>query len=93
MGAERDRRELRRRRVTLQDLQALPQTEMTVTQVCYTSAINSPFAANIPMKGVLLSDVIEACGGLAGGTNTFALAGADGGQRPISSISWCRITR
>lgn len=30
------------------------------------------------MKGVLLSDVIEACGGLAGGTNTFALAGADG---------------
>ena len=64
--------------LTLQDLQALPQTEMTVTQVCYTSAINSPFAANIPMKGVLLSDVIEACGGLAGGTNTFALAGADG---------------
>lgn len=64
--------------LTLQDLQALPQTEMTVTQVCYTSAINSPFAANIPMKGVLLSDVIEACGGLAGGTNTFALAGANG---------------
>ena len=66
------------RTFTLEDLKAMPQTEMTVTQVCYTSAINSPFAGNIPVKGVLLSDIIEACGGLAGGTNTFALAGADG---------------
>lgn len=37
--------------LTLQDLQALPQTEMTVTQVCYTSAINSPFAANHSNEG------------------------------------------
>lgn len=63
---------------TLDELKALPQTEMTVTQFCYTSAVNSPFAANIPVKGVLLSDIIEACGGLAGNTNSFGLAGADG---------------
>lgn len=66
------------RSFTLEDLRAMPQTEMTVTQVCFTSSINSPFAGNIPVKGVLLSDLIEACGGLANGTNAFACAGADG---------------
>lgn len=77
------------RAFTLDDLKALPQTEMTVTQVCFTSAVNSPFAGNIPVKGVLLSDIIEACGGLSGGTNTFALAGADGWSTavPISLMT------
>lgn len=66
------------RTFTLDDLKTMPQHEMTATQVCFTSAINSPFASNIPMKGVLVSDLIDACGGLAEGTNTFAAAGADG---------------
>lgn len=65
------------RTFTLDELKALPQTEMTVTQDCFTNANNSVLIGNIPVKGVLLSDLIEACGGLQDGMTTLANKGAD----------------
>lgn len=65
------------RTFTLDDLRALPQTEMTVTQDCFTNANNSVLIGNIPVKGVLLADLIEACGGLKDGNTSLTNAGAD----------------
>lgn len=65
------------RTFTLDELRALPQTEMTVTQDCFTNAVNSVLIGNIPVKGVLLKDLIDACGGLKDGATTLTNAGAD----------------
>ena len=65
------------RTFTLDDLKALPQTEMTVTQDCFTNANNSVLIGNIPVKGVLLKDLIDACGGLKDGMTTLSNHGAD----------------
>lgn len=65
------------RTFTLDDLKALPQTEQTVTQDCFTNANNSVLIGNIPVKGVLLKDLIDACGGLKDGMTTLTNAGAD----------------
>lgn len=64
---------------TMDDLRALPQTEITYTRVCMTNGLNGGwFIANIPAKGVLISDIIEDCGGLVEGANAFSSIGWDG---------------
>ena len=66
---------------TMDDLRALPQTEITYTRVCMTNGSNGGwFIANIPTKGVLISDIIKDCGGLVEGANAFATVGYDGWQ-------------
>lgn len=64
---------------TMNDLRALPQTEITYTRVCMTNGSNGGWMiANIPAKGVLISDIIEDCGGLVEGANAFSSIGHDG---------------
>lgn len=64
---------------TLADLRAMPQTEITYTRVCLTNGRNGGwFIANVPAKGVLLSDIIEDCGGLADGMDSIRTVGWDG---------------
>lgn len=64
---------------TMDDLRTLPQTEITYTRVCMTNGNNGGwYIANIPAKGVLISDIIADCGGLANDANTFASVGWDG---------------
>lgn len=65
------------RTFTLDELKSLPQTELTVTQGCNTNAIGSVMIGNFPVKGVLLEDVIEACGGLKDNTPSIKLVGYD----------------
>lgn len=65
------------RTFTLAELQAMPQTEITVTQTCLTNAIDGTMVGNIPMKGVLLKDVIDACDGVADGNITMATVSHD----------------
>ncbi len=66
---------------TMDDLRALPQTEITYTRVCMTNGTNGGwFIANIPAKGVLISDIIADCGGLVDGANAFSSIGWDGWQ-------------
>lgn len=65
------------RTFTLDDLKALPQTEAVVTQDCFTNAVDGVLIGNIPVKGVLISDLIDACGGLPEGATTLTNTGAD----------------
>lgn len=65
------------REFTLAELKALPATEMQVTQCCMTNPINSSLIASWPVKGVLLEDIIEACGGLAEGNTSVAFLTGD----------------
>lgn len=68
---------------TMDDLRALPQTEFTYTRTCLTNGSNGGWMiANIPTKGVLLSDIIKDCGGLVEGADTFAGTGWDGWSGP-----------
>lgn len=70
---------------TLDELRAMPQTEITYTRICGTNGNNGGwYIANIPAKGVLLSDIIADCGGLADGVDTFASAGYDGWAGPFT---------
>lgn len=65
------------REFTLEELKALPATEMQVTQSCMTNPINSSLIASWPVKGVLLKDIIEACGGLADGMQSVSIMTGD----------------
>lgn len=69
------------RTFTLDDLKAMPQVEITATQDCLTNAINGVMVGNFPIKGVLLSDIIDACGGVADGNATLTAKSADGWVR------------
>lgn len=66
------------RTFTLDDLKALPQTEATVAQWCAVNGINGAMADNMPVSGVLLADLIEACGGLTDDANAMYFTCADG---------------
>lgn len=55
--------------LTLDDLKAMPQTEITAAQWCFVAGTNSAMVDNRPMKGVLLEDFIDELGGLAGDYN------------------------
>lgn len=64
---------------TLEDLRAMPQTEVTFTKMCMTNGANGGwFVANIPARGVLLSDLIEDCGGLLDSSIAYSYWGYDG---------------
>lgn len=54
------------RSFTLDELRALPQTEETVTQCCETTGLGCATVFNVPVKGVLIADLVEACGGIDG---------------------------
>ncbi len=72
---------------TLDELRNMPQTEITYTRVCGTNGSNGGwYIANIPVKGVLLSDIIEDCGGLVEGVDTVASAGYDGWAGPFTPM-------
>lgn len=57
------------RSFTLEELRAMPQTQVTATQVCATNGVGGVLASNIPASGVSLSYLIEQCGGLVDGVN------------------------
>ena len=64
---------------TLADLRAMPQSEVTFTKMCMTNGANGGwYVANIPAKGVLISDLIEDCGGLLDTSASYAYTGYDG---------------
>ncbi|MCI8425293.1 MAG: molybdopterin-dependent oxidoreductase [Adlercreutzia sp.] len=62
---------------TLDELKALPATEMTVTQDCAGNRMNGPLISNFNVKGVKFADLIEAAGGIAGSANAFTVVGDD----------------
>ena len=64
--------------LTLADLKAMPQTEITATQICMTNPVNGTMIGNIPVKGVKVEDFIEAIGGIPEGKISLACAGDDG---------------
>lgn len=63
---------------TLEDLKAMPQTEFSAAQYCYVAGYNTAMFDNMPMKGVKLSDFIEAVGGVDAGANTVNPIACDG---------------
>lgn len=63
--------------LTLADLKAMPQTEITATQMCLTNPINGMMIGNFPVKGVKVEDFIEAIGGVPEGTLSVACMGDD----------------
>lgn len=67
---------------TIDDLKAMPQTEFTAAQYCYVAGYNTAMFDNMPMKGVKLSDFIEAVGGVDAGVNTI---------QPVSIDTWYAI--
>lgn len=70
---------------TLDELRAMPQTELTYTRVCGTNGGNGGwYIANIPVKGVLLADLVADCGGLADGVDVFSALGYDGWSGPFT---------
>lgn len=67
------------RTFTLDELRAMPQTDVTFTEMCMTNGKNGGwFVTNIPATGVLISDIVEACGGYADGVQSFSAGGYDG---------------
>ncbi|WP_080797651.1 molybdopterin-dependent oxidoreductase [Arabiibacter massiliensis] len=69
------------RSFTLDELKGMPQTEYTVTQCCETTGLGCTTVMNIPVKGVLMADIIEACGGLAADEATVQMF-------PVSADTW-----
>lgn len=62
--------------VTLDDIKEMPATERTLTQWCFVVGHNSAMVDNMPVKGVLLKDFVEAIGETEG--NTLTMTCADG---------------
>lgn len=63
---------------TIDDLKAMPQTEIIATSDCQVVGYNSAMVDTRPMKGVLLKDFIEAVGGIDSSFNTITPKAADG---------------
>lgn len=72
---------------TLKDLRAMTQSEITFTKACATNGANGGwYIANIPAKGVLISDLIKDCGGLLDTSISYGYLGYDGwsgGSTPV----------
>ncbi|MEC4272355.1 molybdopterin-dependent oxidoreductase [Adlercreutzia sp. R25] len=68
------------REFTMDELKALPVTERVVTQSCLAQGIDGVQIGNIPVKGVLVKDIVEACGGLKDDVVSL---------RPESADGWC----
>lgn len=70
---------------TLDELRTLPQETVTFTEMCFTNGQNGGFyITNITATGVLVSTVIEECGGLVDGTTCFGASGYDGWSGPAT---------
>lgn len=61
---------------SLDDLKAMPQTETKRAQFCVLNGVNSGMIDNMPVKGVMLSDFVEAVG--AGDANAASFTCIDG---------------
>ncbi len=66
------------RSFTLEELQALPQTERVITISCSANGLGSYQIQNMPVKGVRVKDIVDACGGLQEGMQSVDFFGADG---------------
>lgn len=64
-------------KLSLDDLKAMPQTEITGAQWCFVAGTNSAMVDNRPMKGVLLEDLINELGGLTGDYNAATFNAVD----------------
>lgn len=64
-------------KLTLDDLKAMPQTELTGAQWCFVAGTNTGMVDNRPMKGVLLEDLISELGGLSGDYNAATFNAVD----------------
>ena len=71
---------------TLEDLKALPQTKKTIAFPCAANAIGSYQIGNVPVTGVLLSDLVEACGGAKEGVVAVGPNAADGWRFPSPRV-------
>lgn len=65
------------REFTLEELYELPITEKVVTEACSVNSIGSYQIHNAPLKGVLVSDIVEACGGLEEGMQSVDFISVD----------------
>lgn len=66
------------RTFTLEEIEAMPQTEFTMNLACATNGIGGSLTSNIPMTGVSMEYIIDLCGGLVEGNNAVNATGADG---------------
>lgn len=63
---------------TLDEIEALPATDKLFTQDCGGNINNGPLISTTKATGVLLSDFIDACGGLADGAQALSVGCLDG---------------
>lgn len=76
------------RTFTLDELKALPQTDVTMLEVCVVNTIGSYQIGNVPARGVLIKDLVEACGGVPEGTNAVSAVGEDGWNSVAPSLDF-----
>uniref|UniRef100_A0A7C9JPI6 Oxidoreductase molybdopterin-binding domain-containing protein n=1 Tax=Muribaculaceae bacterium Z82 TaxID=2304548 RepID=A0A7C9JPI6_9BACT len=76
------------RTFTYEDLKALPQTEMTIAMMCGANGVGSYQIGNVVVKGVLLKDLIEACGGVQDGIISVGPNAADGWRFPSPMLTY-----
>lgn len=75
------------RTFTLDELKELPVTSTNVAQWCAANGINAAMVDNMPVEGVLLRDLVEACGGLADGANAVYFTAIDGWLPSVNGMS------
>lgn len=63
---------------TLEEIKALTATDKLFTQDCAGNINNGPLISTMKATGVLLSDFIDACGGLADGVQSMSVDCRDG---------------
>lgn len=76
---------------TLDELKAMPATELTAAHVCVTNGQGGILIGNYAYKGVKVMDLVEACGGFAEGVNMGIFLCYDNwrfASNPISLPMW-----
>ena len=76
------------RTFTYEEVKALPQTEMTIAMMCGANGVGSYQIGNVTVKGVLLKDLIEACGGVKEGMISVGPNAADGWRFPSPMLTY-----
>lgn len=74
------------REFSLEDLQAMPQTTQRATLQCAVAGSAGHNIYNAEYEGVMLSDIIEACGGLEEGVTGVRMTGWDDWE--CANIAW-----
>lgn len=74
------------REFTLKDLQGMKQTTKRATAQCAVAGSAGHNIYNAEYEGVLLADIIEACGGLVEGSNQVSVTGWD--EWECANIAW-----